>query len=91
MPGRFRSAAWGYEAEANERGERLIWLEATVVDRLAGRRRVTAKSFSGWSRRRRLREAIMAEKPRFNGIVRLNPRSRRLKIANVTVLKTAEG
>ena len=27
-----------YEAEANERGERLIWLEAATVDRLAAMR-----------------------------------------------------
>ena len=25
----------GYESEANERGERLIWLDRAVVDRLA--------------------------------------------------------
>jgi hypothetical protein len=28
----------GYEAEANERGERLIWLEAAMVDRLGAMR-----------------------------------------------------
>ena len=28
----------GYEAEANERGERLIWLEAAVVNRLGAMR-----------------------------------------------------
>ena len=28
----------GYEAEANERGERLIWLEAAMVDRLRAMR-----------------------------------------------------
>jgi len=27
----------GYEAEPNERGERLIWLEAAMADRLAMR------------------------------------------------------
>ena len=37
----------GYEAEANERGERLIWLEDAMVDRLgacADRARATATS-----------------------------------------------
>lgn len=29
----------GYEREANERGERLIWLEDAVADRLAAMRR----------------------------------------------------
>jgi len=28
----------GYEAEANERGERVIWLEAAMVHRLAAMR-----------------------------------------------------
>jgi hypothetical protein len=28
----------GYEAEANERGERLIWLEAAMVDRIGAMR-----------------------------------------------------
>jgi hypothetical protein len=28
----------GYEAEANERGERLIWLEDAMMDRLAALR-----------------------------------------------------
>jgi hypothetical protein len=28
----------GYEAEANEQGERLIWLEAVMVDRLGAMR-----------------------------------------------------
>ncbi|MGO8841956.1 MAG: hypothetical protein ACLQF1_12735 [Methyloceanibacter sp.] len=28
----------GYEAEANERGERLIWLEAGMADRLCAMR-----------------------------------------------------
>ncbi len=28
----------GYEAEANERGERLIWLDRAVVDRLSAMR-----------------------------------------------------
>jgi hypothetical protein len=30
----------GYENEANERGEKLIWLERTVVDRLRSLRGV---------------------------------------------------
>ena len=29
----------GYEAEANERGERYVWLESTVVDKLGAMRR----------------------------------------------------
>jgi hypothetical protein len=28
----------GYEAEANERGERLVWLEAAMADRLGAMR-----------------------------------------------------
>jgi len=35
----------GYEAEANERGERLIWLETAVVDRL-GAMREPVESYS---------------------------------------------
>ena len=35
----------GYEAEANERGERLIWLERAVVDRLRAMRG-SGESFS---------------------------------------------
>ncbi len=31
----------GYEAEANERGERLIWLEAAKADRLGAMRSET--------------------------------------------------
>ena len=34
-----------FESEANERGERLIWLEAAMVDRL-GAMRGPGKSFS---------------------------------------------
>ena len=41
----------GYEAEANERGERYVWLEAAMVDRLgairAGRARPIAMSSCG--------------------------------------------
>ena len=29
----------GYEAEANQRGEKLVWLEAAVVNQLAAMRR----------------------------------------------------
>jgi hypothetical protein len=36
----------GYEAEANERGERMIWLEAAMVDRL-GAMRGPGESYSG--------------------------------------------
>jgi hypothetical protein len=36
LPVRFRSAAW---AEPNERGERLIWLEDAMADRLGAMRR----------------------------------------------------
>ena len=35
----------GYEATANERGERLIWLEAAMVNRL-GAMRGTGESYS---------------------------------------------
>jgi hypothetical protein len=35
----------GYEAEANERGERLIWLEAAMADRL-GAMREPGESYS---------------------------------------------
>jgi hypothetical protein len=33
-----RFGSVGYEAEANERGEHLIWLEAAMVDRLGAMR-----------------------------------------------------
>ena len=42
-----------YEAEVNERGERLIWLEAAMVDRLGAMRgpgESTATSSFGWWR-----------------------------------------
>jgi hypothetical protein len=45
-----RLGSVGYEAEPNERGERYVWLERSVLDRLranAGRARATATSFSG--------------------------------------------
>jgi len=35
----------GYEAEANERGERLIWLEDAMADRL-GAMRAPSESYS---------------------------------------------
>jgi hypothetical protein len=44
-----------FEAEANERGERYVWLEASVVDRLAAMRglgKATATPFCGLRRRR---------------------------------------
>jgi hypothetical protein len=45
----------GYENKLNEKGERLIWLDPGVVDRLRSLRgpgeRATATSFCGWRRR----------------------------------------
>jgi hypothetical protein len=44
------------EPEVDERGERVIWLEPAMVDRLGGcggRARATATPFCGWSRRSR--------------------------------------
>jgi hypothetical protein len=41
----------GYENKLNEKGECLIWLEPSVVDRLRslrGRARATATSSCGW-------------------------------------------
>ena len=40
-----RTLPLGHESEANERGERLIWLEAAMVDRL-GAMRGPGESFS---------------------------------------------
>ena len=44
----------GYENKVNEKGERLIWLEPSVVDRLralAAPARATATSSCGWRQR----------------------------------------
>src|SRR4029077_501043 len=38
-PRRSRSARWGYENEANERGERYVWLDEVWVNRLGAMRR----------------------------------------------------
>ena len=47
-----------YGIALNERGERLVWLEARVVDQLAAQRggqaRAKATSSCGWSRSRSL-------------------------------------
>ena len=45
----------GYEAEVNERGERVVWLGEVWVDRLGAMRgpaSPSATSFCGWSKRR---------------------------------------
>jgi len=34
----------GYEAEANERGEKLVWLEDAMADRLGAMRRPNESS-----------------------------------------------
>jgi hypothetical protein len=47
----------GYEAEPNERGERLIWLEVAMVDRL-GAMRGPGESYSDIIMRIATREAL---------------------------------
>ena len=45
-----------YENKVNEKGERLIWLDRGVVNRLTAMRgpaRASARSSSGWRRARR--------------------------------------
>jgi hypothetical protein len=45
LPGRSHSAAFGYENKTNERGERLIWWDRAMVDRLRSLRE-PGESFS---------------------------------------------
>jgi hypothetical protein len=60
----------GYENATNEKGERMIWLEANVVDRLRAMRRPGTSS-SAWRRRaRRLthpRRAVSPSRPKAPG------------------------
>ena len=61
----------GYEAEANERGERVIWLEAAMVDRL-GAMRGPNESYSDVILRIARREACPArplERPLSRAVV----------------------
>jgi hypothetical protein len=51
----------GFEAEANERGERYVWLEDAMADRLAAMRG------PGESLRRRRREQSRTKREQTNG------------------------
>ena len=48
----------GYEPALNAKGERLIWVEAAVADRLMAMRRAIPTSSCGWSRTRRRAGAV---------------------------------